>query len=52
MRRESDDTLTVSASFGSCTVQTDAMTFDEAYRAADEAMYREKQAAHAAPGDR
>ena len=52
MRRESDDTLTVSASFGSCTVQTDAMTFDEAYRAADEAMYREKQAAHAAQGDR
>ena len=52
LRRESDDVLTVSASFGAKTVHNDEITFDEAYRAADEAMYAEKQAIHAARGDR
>ena len=52
MRRESDDALTVSASFGPFTVHADGTTFDEAYHAADEAMYREKQAVHTAQGDR
>ena len=52
LRRESDNTLTVSASFGASTVHMAGTTFDEAYRAADKAMYREKQAIHAAQGER
>ena len=48
----SDADLTLSVSFGTCTVADEATTFDEAFRAADEAMYAEKQAAHAAYAER
>ena len=46
----SDDDLTLSVSFGACTVLDGETTFDEAFKAADEAMYAEKQATHAADG--
>lgn len=43
----SDEDLTLSVSFGTATVCEGEATFAEAFKAADEAMYVEKQAAHA-----
>ena len=48
----SDDDLTLSVSFGVSTVVDGELSFDEAFKAADEAMYVEKQAAHAAEAAR
>ncbi len=48
----SDDELALSVSFGISTVVDGELTFDEAFKAADEAMYIEKQAAHAAEAAR
>lgn len=44
----SDDTLALSVSFGVSTVYAGEATFDDAFKAADEAMYAEKRLAHAA----
>lgn len=48
----SDGDLTLSVSFGACTALDGETTFDEAFKAADEAMYAEKRAVHAADGGR
>lgn len=43
----SDERLTLSVSFGACTACDGETTFDEAFKAADDAMYAEKQQVHA-----
>lgn len=52
LNERSDETLTLSASFGIHTVESPAegseFSFKEAYEMADRAMYIDKQAAHAA----
>ncbi len=42
----SDDQLTLSVSFGSCTVYGGELSFRRAYELADKAMYQEKRKAH------
>ncbi len=44
---KSDEKLTLSVSFGSATITSDTLSFEEAYQMADQAMYREKEAFHA-----
>ncbi len=44
---KSDEKLTLSASFGSATIADDSLSFEEAYKLADQAMYQEKEAFHA-----
>ena len=44
---KSDDDLTLSVSLGTSTVAGPSTTFTEAFKAADEAMYVAKTAAHA-----
>ncbi len=48
LREKSDETLQLSVSFGTAAMTDDSVSFDTAYQQADDAMYREKQAAHAA----
>lgn len=48
LREKSDDTLQLSASFGVSVMSDESVSFENAYKEADDAMYREKQAAHAA----
>ncbi len=48
LREKSDETLQLSVSFGMAAMADDSVSFDTAYQQADDAMYREKQAAHAA----
>lgn len=43
----SDEQLALSASFGSCTIENHALSFDQACKEADKAMYQEKQERHA-----
>ena len=47
LKEKSDETLKLSVSFGSYTVDHSSMSFQEAYHLADQAMYEEKMAAHA-----
>ena len=47
----SDEVLRVSASFGISTVDDACTTMPDAFKAADEAMYKEKVAVHAVDGD-
>ena len=46
LTEQSDETLTLSASFGVSTAEADDFSFARAYEQADQAMYREKQAFH------
>lgn len=49
LSKAGDEDLTLSVSFGARTVaEGEEVSFEEAYKAADQAMYREKRAAHAA----
>lgn len=47
MAKRCDETLQVSVSFGVSTVENGEMTFEEAYEAADQEMYKEKMASRA-----
>ena len=47
----SDEVLRASASFGISTVDDACTTMPDAFKAADEAMYKEKVAVHAVDGD-
>ena len=42
----SDEVLELSASFGTCTIETFDISFKDAYNIADRAMYEEKQQHH------
>ena len=48
LQEKSDETLTLSVSFGTATMADESVSFETAYQQADDAMYREKQASHAA----
>ncbi len=47
LAEKSDEKLTLSVSFGSATITSDALSFEEAFQLADQAMYQEKEAFHA-----
>lgn len=46
LRKYSDEVLELSASFGTCTVETSDISFKNAYNIVDRAMYAEKQQHH------
>ena len=48
LRQKSDDTLTLSVSFGIHTTEEGEFSFKQAYESADQAMYKEKQKHHEA----
>lgn len=47
LAQRSDETLTLSVSFGVSTTESGEFSFSQAYEAADQEMYRDKQASHA-----
>ena len=46
LKEHSDEVLKLSASFGTCTVETSDISFQDAYNIADRVMYEEKQQHH------